>query len=126
MATMSNLLRAQRFRERIETYMQAAGVPIKVRPPRARISEAFGPDMELSESDVKGLTSWSIALHSDAAHNWSTEMERAERKAEQDGRPYAAVVGYRSGNRRVGEQYVMLSLATFAHILKLDAEGAER
>lgn len=126
MANMSPLLRAARFRERVESYLVAAGVPIRVRPPRARISAAFGPDMELSESDVKGLRNWSVALHSDAKHDWSTELERALRMAEHDGRPHAAFIGYRVGGRVASEQYVCMPLRDFAHILKLDAEGAER
>jgi hypothetical protein len=110
-----NILRAQKFRERIELYLRGSDLDVTIPPPhRGRDKSEAG--------DVFGLAGWSVIVRADYAHDWSGELDAARRAAEQDGRPLAAVVGYRTGDRLASEQYVTMTLADFTEILR-KAEG---
>lgn len=105
-----NILRAQRFRERIELYLRGSDLDVAVPAPhRGRDKSEAG--------DVFGLEAWTVLVRADYSHDVSGELDAARDAAVRDGKPYAAVIGFRSGARLVGEQYVSMSLAAFAAVL---------
>ncbi len=105
-----NIVRAQRFRERIELYLNSSDLDVTIpQPHKGRDKSQAG--------DVHGLRAWTVLVRSDFSHDWSGDLDKAREAARRDGKPLSAVIGFRTGDRKVSEQYVMLDLQTFAAVL---------
>lgn len=113
MADRRNVIRAQHYRERVELFLTGSDLDVTIPPPHRGRGRA-------EAGDVFGLDSWSVLVQSDYRHDWGPELDAAQR----DGREHAAVIGYRTGQRLASEQFVTMTLADFAAVLR-KTEGAK-
>lgn len=121
MADADNRRRGRAFREHVADALRLAGIGTAAaraaRPRRA--SEALAAD--LPQADILGLPGgWHVRVHADVAMRWGSALDVAEQAARLAGHERAAVIGYRR-ERPVSDSFVVLTLGTFASILRRDA-----
>lgn len=122
--------RARKFAEQVTWFLNGMGLPVTSREDsaatRIKLSEAVLDEDWKPQADdggtIVGLQHWSITTKADFSHDWSGNLNLAERR--KGSKDWAAVVGYRRSPALAGEQWVMISLETFAQVLRV-TEGLD-
>ena len=86
------------------------------------VERAYGAGRPQDVGDVDGLPGWCLEAKNQKAMDLAGWCDEAAREALErpPGRPWAVVAKRR--NKPVSEAYVVLSLATFADLLRTDTE----
>jgi len=108
-------IRGDRFRELVVLGLRAEGVAAESRPPANRLSEIANPDRP--QSHISGIDGWSFVTSNEVRLDPGRALARAESAADLDENPHGAAVLRRAG-KSVESQYVVLTLASFAALIR--------
>jgi len=121
MADRRNYWRGTRWRELVHLVMRAEGVPVEMRAPTKRVSDAFADDRPATE--LTGVPGFAITTRHEFKQDWSAALDSAVFAARSDAVPYAAAVQFRAG-RETEESFVVMTLKDFCGILRERQKGA--
>jgi hypothetical protein len=115
-------IRGARFRELLALALTAEGIAVEPRPrPVGSISQRLAAATTLGPvSDFTGDAAGRFLLHArvDQSQRWSSALDAAESSADLAGKSqFGALIQYRR-DRPAREQFVLMSVATLARIMK--------
>lgn len=113
-----NFRQAAHFRELVALALAQEGLAVALPGRPLKISEALAPDApRFSRSHILGIPEMTLHVRAELRMNLGENLDIVAKAAAQDGNSISAVVQYRRG-RPAAEQFVIVTLATFAALVK--------
>lgn len=117
---LSALQRSLKFRELVGLVLRGEGLNVTHKPGPVPLSRSI---LDEEHSHIRGLPGWSVLVRHEATRDLSGALDAAMRAAASDSKDKAAVVWRRhESERTAGESYVVMSLQTFAAVLRDELE----